>query len=225
MPRVSHSLSQYSHQLLALIPLTPGPHSQPREQKERKTSLAIHQSCPFLSENTFVHSSLVCKVATLPSVDKSESSRNHSSILGEGPWDITWPFGEFLNKTMEHSKVILQPSLFKNVFIFNWRIIALQYCVGFYQISTWISHRLTMSPHRLEHPSHLLPLLIRQQRPEAMLAGPPRAAVTSQYLKTQGRHWSHHLDLLVKRMYYGFPHPLGNCSRAETISPAHSNHF
>ena len=89
VPRVSHSLSQYSHQLLALIPLTPGPHSQPREQKERKTSLAIHQSCPFLSENTFVHSSLVCKVATLPSVDKSESSRNHSSILGEGPWDIT----------------------------------------------------------------------------------------------------------------------------------------
>ena len=25
-------------------------------------------------------------------------------------------------------------------FFFNWRIIALQYCVGFYQISTWINH-------------------------------------------------------------------------------------
>ena len=26
-------------------------------------------------------------------------------------------------------------------FIFNWRIIALQYCIGFHQRSTWISHR------------------------------------------------------------------------------------
>ena len=119
VPRVSHSLSQYSHQLLALIPLTPGPHSQPREQKRRKTSIAIHQSCPFISENTIVHSSLVCKVATLPSVDKSESSRNHSSISGEGPWNIMRPFGEFLNKTMECSRLILQPSLLKNLFIFN----------------------------------------------------------------------------------------------------------
>ena len=29
---------------------------------------------------------------------------------------------------------------------FNWRIIALQYYVGFYQTSTWISHRFTMFP-------------------------------------------------------------------------------
>ena len=29
-------------------------------------------------------------------------------------------------------------SFFKNLFIFSWRIIALQYCVGFYRASTWI---------------------------------------------------------------------------------------
>ena len=31
----------------------------------------------------------------------------------------------------------------KFLFICNWRIMALQYYVGFYQISTWISHRFT----------------------------------------------------------------------------------
>ena len=34
-------------------------------------------------------------------------------------------------------------SFLKNVFIFNWRIIALQYCIGFCQTSTWINHRYT----------------------------------------------------------------------------------
>ena len=37
-----------------------------------------------------------------------------------------------------------------NLFIFNWRIIALQYCIGFYDISTWISHRYTHPfPHEI----------------------------------------------------------------------------
>ena len=31
-------------------------------------------------------------------------------------------------------------------FIFNWRIIALQYCVGFCHISAWISHKYTYVP-------------------------------------------------------------------------------
>ena len=35
---------------------------------------------------------------------------------------------------------------FFNLFIFNWRIIALQYCVGFCHTSAWISHRLTHDP-------------------------------------------------------------------------------
>ena len=35
---------------------------------------------------------------------------------------------------------------FKNLFIFNWRIIVLQYCVGFCHTSTCISHRYTYVP-------------------------------------------------------------------------------
>ena len=37
---------------------------------------------------------------------------------------------------------IAECSFFK-LFIFSWRIIALHYCVGFYQTSTWISHGYT----------------------------------------------------------------------------------
>ena len=36
--------------------------------------------------------------------------------------------------------------LYLKFFIFNWRIIALQYCVGFCHTSTWISHRYTYVP-------------------------------------------------------------------------------
>ena len=35
--------------------------------------------------------------------------------------------------------------LFLNVFIFNWRKVALQYCVGFCRTPTWISRRYHMS--------------------------------------------------------------------------------
>ena len=37
-------------------------------------------------------------------------------------------------------------------FIFNWRIIALQYYVGFCHTSTWISHRYTYVPSIVEPP-------------------------------------------------------------------------
>ena len=42
------------------------------------------------------------------------------------------------------------------VFIFNWGIIALQYCVDFCQIPTWISHKY-LCPLPLEPPSHHKP--------------------------------------------------------------------
>ena len=45
-----------------------------------------------------------------------------------------------------------------NLFVFNWRIIALQYCVDFCHISTWISHiYIYICPLHLEPPSHLPP--------------------------------------------------------------------
>ena len=45
-------------------------------------------------------------------------------------------------------------------FIFNWRIIAIQYCVGFCHTAAWISHRYTYVPSLLNlsltsHPSRL----------------------------------------------------------------------
>ena len=45
------------------------------------------------------------------------------------------------------------------LFIFNWRIIALQYCVGFCHTLTWISHRYAYVPPLLILPptSHFIP--------------------------------------------------------------------
>ena len=42
------------------------------------------------------------------------------------------------------------------LFIFNWRIIALQYCIGFCHTSTWKS-LVYVRPLPLESPSHLPP--------------------------------------------------------------------
>ena len=46
------------------------------------------------------------------------------------------------------------PNLFKFIYlnIFNWRIIALQYYIGFCHISTWINHRYTCVPSLLNLP-------------------------------------------------------------------------
>ena len=50
-------------------------------------------------------------------------------------------------------------SLPLNFFIFNWRKVASQYCVGLCQTSTWVSHRYTCDPSFLSLPptSHLFP--------------------------------------------------------------------
>ena len=56
---------------------------------------------------------------------------------------------------------ILTPILIHNLpfvkFIFNWKIIALQYCVGFCQTSTRVSHRCTYGPSLLSPPPACLP--------------------------------------------------------------------
>ena len=43
----------------------------------------------------------------------------------------------------------------EKIFIFNWSIIVLQYCIDFWHTSAWISHGFTCVPLR-EPPSHLL---------------------------------------------------------------------
>ena len=74
------------------------------------------------------------------------------------PWtprekSMKWTWSHFSDK-----------DFFFNLFIFNWRIIALQCCVGFCHTSTWISHRYTYIPSLLKLPSnshlppHLTPL-------------------------------------------------------------------
>ena len=44
-----------------------------------------------------------------------------------------------------------------DLFIFNWRIIALQYCGGFCHTSTWISHTYTCFPCLLKLPPTFIP--------------------------------------------------------------------
>ena len=46
-----------------------------------------------------------------------------------------------------------------SLFIFNWRMTASQYCVGFCQTPTWISHRYTCVPCLLILPPSSLPTL------------------------------------------------------------------
>ena len=66
------------------------------------------------------------------------------------------PFGLF-------NHLIFFLYIFKN---FNWGLITLQYCGGFYHIFTWISHGCTCVPHP-EPPSHLPPHPIPQGHPSA----------------------------------------------------------
>ena len=51
-------------------------------------------------------------------------------------------------------------------FFFNWRLITLQYCGGFWHTFTWISHGCTCVPHP-DPPSHLPPHPIPQGHPSA----------------------------------------------------------
>ena len=77
----------------------------------------------------------------------------------------------------------------KKKIIFNQRIIALQYCVGFYQTLTWISHRFTQVPSDLNiltPPSHPTPL------------GCYRVLVPSSLTNTANSHW---LSILCMVMY------------------------
>ena len=69
----------------------------------------------------------------------------------------------------KHRCWVVLPINFFNLFIFNWRIIALQCCVGFCHTASWSIHRyiyvpsllnlpptsLPISPHRLSQSRHL----------------------------------------------------------------------
>ena len=78
-------------------------------------------------------------------------------------WSLGW--ADLLEQEMATCSSII--FFFFNLFIFNWRVIALQYCVGFCQTSTWISHRSTYVPSLLS--------LSRTSSPHPTLLGCYRA--------------------------------------------------
>ena len=67
-------------------------------------------------------------------------------ILDTGPPAKSQGFFYILWLQIHSLLLLLSPAyfffFFKNLFIFNGRIITAQYCFGFYQTSTWISHGL-----------------------------------------------------------------------------------
>ena len=78
-----------------------------------------------------------------------------------------WAFADTVHQNekliMSSSFLNILPEIqfFKNPFIFDWRIIALQYCVGFCHTATWISHKYTYVPSLLNpfsSPSPFTPL-------------------------------------------------------------------
>ena len=70
-------------------------------------------------------------------------------------WKVEWD--------VFHSSCQLLCNIFKILFIFNWRITALQFCVGFCHTSVWISHRYTYVPFLL----NLLPTPLGYHRAPA----------------------------------------------------------
>ena len=58
----------------------------------------------------------------------------------------------------EEKKTIKIMSIFKFYLFFNWRVIALQNFVVFYQTSTWINHRYNYSHSLLNLPPISLPI-------------------------------------------------------------------
>ena len=56
------------------------------------------------------------------------------------------------------NSILLYGFFFKKIFIFNWRMIALQYYIGFCHMSIWITHRYTYAPSLFYLPPHPTPL-------------------------------------------------------------------
>ena len=74
-------------------------------------------------------------------------------------------------------------------FIFNWRIITLQYCDDFCHTSTWISHRYTCVP---PHPECLFYL-----PPHPIPLGCPRALALGALLHVLNLPWSSILHMMI----------------------------
>ena len=98
--------------------------------------------------------------------------------------------------------------LLKKKFIFNWRIIALQYCVGFCHTTTWISRKHTRIPTLLSLPPH----------PPSRLSQSTQLSSPC-YMATS--HWSSVSHTVTTFQCYSvhFPHPLLlRCAHKSVVS-------
>ena len=91
----------------------------------------------------------------------------------------------------------------KILFVFIWRIIALQYCVGFCHVSAWIGHRYTYVPSLLNLPStpqlHPTPLAVTEHQ----IWAPCIIRVNCLISKTFGRFPNIFLLFSFKLILYG----------------------
>ena len=117
-------------------------------------------------------------------------------------------------------------SIFKNLFIyfkwnswifyflkfiyFNWKLITLQYCTGFCNTLTWISHGCTCVPH-FEPPSHLPPHPILQGHPS-----PPALSALSHALNLDWWCISHMIMYMFQcySIKSSYPRPLPQSPKA-----------
>ena len=74
-------------------------------------------------------------------------------------WHHQFPFRSSFGIQCTSEPVIWSPKtfLYLNLLMFNWRVIALQYCTAFGQTSTWISHSFTYVPSLLNFLLTFLP--------------------------------------------------------------------
>ena len=117
-------------------------------------------------------------------------------------WILEWvavPFSQVSSQPRDQTR---SPALqadsfffFFNLFIyFNWRLITIQYCSGFWHTLTWISHGHTCVPHP-EPPSNLPPHPIPQGHPSAL------ALSTLSHLSNLDRRSASHMIIYTFQCY------------------------
>ena len=94
-----------------------------------------------------------------------------------------------------------ETATFSSVFFFNWTLITLQYCSGFYHTLIWISHGYTCVPHS-ELPSHLPPHPIPHGHPSA-----PALSTLSHTLNLDWQSVSHIIIYLFQCYSLKSSHP------------------
>ena len=89
----------------------------------------------------------------------------------------------------------------KKLFIFNWRITALQYCIGFCHTSVWISYRYTYAPSLWKLPPSSHPILSPCWH---------RASIWAHWARTTNFHWLSILRMVSMFLCYSLhlSHPL-----------------